>query len=463
MKRFTVRPRTFRERQVIMGAQDSADEWVWAGRLAEAGPLIDIRFDLGSEHVVSIFGKRGSGKSYTLGVLLEGLCARQDDSSIAHTKHRRAALLFDTLGIFQWTDIPLTDEASRSLLRQQYAVRKGWKLEPEPLSVDIWLPPGGERTTTPAHHRTFTIQASAFPADDWGYLLGLDIYRDRMGQLLADAFAKVCYEGWSDGSRRHHPQEQQYTLDDLVTCVEKDTELETTYQAETRRAVRQQLTTFRRNPLFQDEGTPLGELLVPGRLAVLVMSRMSEALRFVVMSALIRQVMKSRVVASELEKDLQLRSELSDGEREAIRRELDAAVPPTWIVIDEAQNVLPAERRTSATGMLVKLVREGRNFGLSFMFTTQQPSAVDARILAQVDTIITHKLTVQTDIDYVRRNLKSNLPAEVKYAGATLSFDELLRTLDVGQALVSNTETDRAFLLTVRPRVSAHGGFAPGR
>lgn len=86
-----------------------------------------------------------------------------------------------------------------------------------------------------------------------------------------------------------------------------------------------------------------------------------------------------------------------------------------------------------------------------------------ARILAQVDTIITHKLTVQTDIDHVRRNLKSNLPAEVKYAGATFSFGELLRALDVGQALVSNTETDRAFLLTVRPRVSAHGGFATGR
>jgi len=462
MKRFTVRPRAFRERQVIVGAQNGADEWVWAGRLAEAGPLIDIRFDLSSEHVVSIFGKRGSGKSYTLGVLLEGLCARQEDSSIAHTKHRRAALLFDTLGIFQWADIPLTEEASRPLLRQQYAVRKGWKLEPEPLNVDIWLPPEGERITTPSHHRTFTIQASAFTADDWAYLLGLDIYRDRMGQLLADAFAKVCYEGWSDGAHRHRPQEQ-YTLEDLITCVEKDPELETTYHSETRRAVRQQLTTFRRNPLFQDEGTPLRKLLVPGRLAVLVMSHMSEALRFVMMSALIRQVMKSRVVASELEKDLQLRPELSDGERETLRRQLDAAVPPTWIVIDEAQNVLPAERRTSATEMLVKLVREGRNFGLSFMFTTQQPSAVDARILAQVDTIITHKLTVQTDIDYVRRNLKSNLPAEVKYAGATLAFDELLRALDVGQALVSNTETNRAFLLTVRPRISAHGGFAPGR
>jgi hypothetical protein len=76
-----------------------------------------------------------------------------------------------------------------------------------------------------------------------------------------------------------------------------------------------------------------------------------------------------------------------------------------------------------------------------------------------VDTLIAHRLTVQTDIDYVRRNLKSNLPDEVVYANSKLSFDELMRSLDVGQALVSNTEADRAFILDIRPRVSVHGGF----
>lgn len=460
MKRFTVRPRLFRERQATFGAQDAqADEWVWAGRLAEAGPLVDVRFDLSAEHVVAIFGKRGSGKSYTLGSLLEGLCVRGSDSTIAYTQRRRAALLFDTLGIFQWADIPLTEETDQPLLREQYTVRKGWDIAPEQLDICIWQPPEDEEEATSTRHRTFTIQTSALTADDWGYLLGLDIYRDRMGQLLADAYAKVCYEGWTDG--RHHLPRESYTLDDLIACVKGDTELNASYQTETGRAVRQQLATFRRNPLFQGEGTPLRDLLRPGQLAVLVMSHMSDALRFVVMSALIRQVMAARVTASEREKDLLIRPDLTKRERAELQAQVVASMPPTWVVIDEAQNVLPAERRTTATAMLVKLVREGRNVGLSFMFTTQQPSAVDPRILAQVDTIIAHKLTVQTDIDYIRRNLKSNLPDEVKYGGATLSFDELLRSLDVGQALVSNTETDRTFILDIRPRVSVHGGFSP--
>ena len=81
---------------------------------------------------------------------------------------------------------------------------------------------------------------------------------------------------------------------------------------------------------------------------------------------------------------------------------------------------MPSERRTSAGEMLVRFVREGRNYGLSFMVATQQPTALDRRLLARVDTIIAHKLTVQGDIDYVKRNRKSNLPQEVRYANREL-------------------------------------------
>ena len=119
----------------------------------------------------------------------------------------------------------------------------------------------------------------------------------------------------------------------------------------------------------------------------------------------------------------------------------------------------PSDRRTSATDVIVKYVREGRNYGLSFVVATQQPTAIDPRILAQVDTLLVHKLTVQGDIDYIRKNIKSNLPEEVKYGNAILDFDQIIRSLDVGQALLSNTETDRASLWMFGPRISVHGGF----
>lgn len=189
------------------------------------------------------------------------------------------------------------------------------------------------------------------------------------------------------------------------------------------------------------------------------MHKMDDELRFVLIVSIIRKIMRGRVETSEMEKNLRILPDLTDDKRKKIWEKIRNGIPPTWIIADEAQNFLPSERKTTATDILVRLVREGRNYGISFMLTTQQPSAIDQRILAQVDTLIVHKLTVQGDIDYIKRNMKSALAGEVKYGNSILSFDNLLRSLDVGQAIVSNTEADRTFIMNVRPRVSVHGGF----
>lgn len=459
MKKYTTKPRAFRSSPGYVGAPGFVTPaWAYLGRLAESGPLTDVRFDTASAHVIAVFGKRGSGKSYTLGTLLEGLCTSEVESSIAHNQHRAAVLLFDTLGIFQWMSFVLKEGSPQKVLQEQYSLRRGWDIRAESLNVAIWIPRGTRGPATPSDHQEFSVNSSDFAAEDWGYLLGLDIFQDRMGQLLNDAYVKVTTEGWSNKDRRHPPN-SQYSLDDLISCVTDDDELSTAYQAETRRAVLQQLTTYRRNPLFADHGTALQEFLRPGQMSVIVMNKMSDELRLIVLASILRQLIAQRIRASEAEKHLHIRDNLSGSERQALESSLATSVPPTWVSIDEAQNVLPSERKTSATDVLVKYVREGRNYGLSFVVATQQPTALDPRILAQVDTLIVHKLTVQGDIDYIRRNIKSNLPEEVKYANAALNFDELIRSLDVGQALVSNTETDRAFIMDVRPRITVHGGF----
>jgi len=459
MKKFTTKPRVFRSSPGYAGTHNyESKSWVYLGRLAEAGPLTDVRFDTDLAHVVALFGKRGSGKSYTLGTLLEGLCTREADSSIAMNARNSAILLFDTLGVFQWMSILLHENSPKAILKEQFAVRRGWSIKAEPIGVAVWIPKGTLTPGTPADHKEFTINCSDFAAEDWGYLFGLDIYQDRMGQLLNDAYIKVTHEGWSDSQKRHQPS-IQYSINDLISCVKNDREILGTYHDETRRAVLQQLTTYHRNPLFQDQGTELRDFLKPGQMSVIVMNKMSDELRLIVVSALMRRLIASRVQASEAEKHLKIIEKLSLQEKQALEHTSTASAPQTWVAIDEAQNILPSERRTSATDVIVKYVREGRNYGLSFVVATQQPMAIDSRILAQVDTLLVHKLTVQGDIDYIRKNIKSNLPEEVKYGNSIMGFDQLIRSLDLGQVLVSNTETDRAFIMDVRPRISVHGGF----
>lgn len=459
MKKFTVKPRYTPKNIISIGVTEGKESsWISLGRLAEIGIPTSVRFDVGHPHVVAIFGKRGSGKSFTMGSILEGLCTVEPETCISNINQNEAILLLDTLGIFQWTDISLDEAIDSEILRAQRATWRTWDLKSEKLDVQVWIPRGTRTEATPTSHREFAIRTSDFTADDWGYLLDLNIYQDRMGQLLNDAFIKVTLEGWYGTHGKKQPR-AAYSIEDLLNCIKQDTELNDSYQSETRRAVIQQLTTYYRNPLFEDEGTPLAEMLSPGRMNVLVMSHLTGSLRLVILSALIRRLMDERMVASEIEKHLLIRNDLSIEDKTQIQDKLTSSIPHTWIALDEAQNILPSDKKTTAGEMLIRYVREGRNYGLSFMVATQQPTAIDSRLLAQVDTLITHKLTVQGDIDYVRRNLKSNLPQEVSFATHKLEFDSLIRSLDVGQALVSNTEADRALILDIRPRISVHGGF----
>ena len=459
MKKFTVKPRYTPKNLITVGVPEGKERgWVALGRLAEIGVPTQVRFDVGSPHVVAIFGKRGSGKSFTMGSMLEGLCTVNLQSCISQIERNEAILLLDTLGIFQWTDIGLDEATDSEVLRAQRATWRTWDLQSERLDVQVWIPKGTRTEATPADHREFAIRTSDFTADDWGYLLDLNIYQDRMGQLLNDAYIKVTLEGWTGNKGKVQPI-TAYSIEDLIACIKQDAELNESYQSETRRAVIQQLTTYYRNSLFDEKGTPLSDMLCAGRMNVLVMSRMSGSLRLVILSALIRRLMDERMVASEMEKHLLIRNDMTAEERMQIKQVLAQSVPKTWIALDEAQNILPSEKKTTAGEMLIRYVREGRNYGLSFMVATQQPTALDNRLLAQVDTLIAHKLTVQSDIDYIRRNLKSNMPQEITFANRSLEFEELLRSLDVGQALVSNTETDRAIIIDVRPRISVHGGF----
>ena len=47
---------------------------------------------------------------------------------------------------------------------------------------------------------------------------------------------------------------------------------------------------------------------------------------------------------------------------------------------------------------LIDYVKRGRDAGLSLAMATQQPSAVDDRILSQVNLSFSHRLTFQADI-----------------------------------------------------------------
>jgi DNA helicase HerA-like ATPase len=456
MARFSVRPSLTNKRQHTFGdSLTRGTDIVHIGRLAEAGPNVDVMFDSSGEFVLGIFGKRGSGKSYCLGSILEGLCTVDRETSLGRSSQTRAVLVFDTLNIF-WTleqSLRAEDEAQ---FGPELAKLRSWGIAPCATKATVFVPRGFSSATTPSSYSELTLSPSALSVDDWSDLLETDLHSERVGQLLFETYTKVADDGWRR-AQGPVPAKPAFNVDDLLLCLREDIDIQALYAQETIRALSQRLQSIGHLSFFAGE-TPLRDLLKPGRASVVLMNRLPDTLRSVLTSVLMRRILAERAEASELQKQLRFNRTLTSEEKRLLEQRLTELIPPTIVAIDEAQNVLPSERATKATQTIVKYVREGRNHGLSFMFTTQQPSAIDNRILAQVDTIIGHKLTIGSDVRRFEDNQKSRNPDAVVLEGRNLDFSEWLRALSQGQAIVSNTEEDRNFAIDVRPRVCPHGG-----
>jgi len=80
-------------------------------------------------------------------------------------------------------------------------------------------------------------------------------------------------------------------------------------------------------------------------------------------------------------------------------------------------------------------------------------------VMAQVDTLIAHNLTVRTDVNYILSNLKSADPEQVSLNSRTVDLADSLRLLEPGQCMISAVESPRLVFCDIRPRLTVHGGF----
>lgn len=446
---------------VRFGGDKSSDrQWILMGELAEYGTRRLVHFDVSKEKVISIVGRRGQGKSYTLGTMAEGLSTTAD-SPISRIERSRAVILFDPLNVFQWTYVSLEHIGNASgELRNQITLREQWDIPSVPLNVQVWVPSGYRSPLYPSHYRDLSLGVSDFTLDDWSALTGFDVIRDIRGQYLSELYQKVSLLGWQDSDGNEHRAQPEYNIQDLIECSMNDAEGSSgLFRDDTIRAVRQRLTSYSIHPVFSSLGTPLSDILKPGMLSIVLLNRLPDDLRTVFVGVLARRIVAERAEASENAKDLLLNRSMSPEERSAKEEAVSKAIPKTWVIIDEIQTILPSDNKTAATEALVKLVKEGRNFGLSFVATTQQPRAVHPTVMSQSETFFIHKLVSQADIETVVGNLKSLPPDEIKDESRIMKLQDLIRELPVGYVAVSDVDTPRAFVMEVRPRISAHGGF----
>ncbi len=429
---------------------------VYLGKIAEFDGMMgkDVWLDTKAAHVVYVIGKRRSGKSYSLGTIVEGVVSEP----LRVGEIELAALILDTLNIY-WTMEKSPAEGDHERLELEK-----WGLSPQPVRPLVcFYPRGFKQDFMPDTYREFAIRPSDLDGNDWANLFEVDPVVDPMGQLLSELHEKVAVEGYSSGSAQL-PRKEEYELADLVRCLDNSTEIQR-YPSQVREAVRRRLKSVERIPVFSSQGTEVRDLFRAGQVTVLLLRDLDPLLRGVLIGILIRRIMALRGVTAEAEKRLEIRlRESKQQETEESRKlkdKVQTGVPRGWILIDEAHNYIPQVGIIGSKGPLKKYVNEGRNIGLSLAVTTQQPSGLDAAIRRNADVLLIHKITMQADLETTASMLNTSVPDAVEVRGEKIksrAFDAMVRELPLGFAIVSCTNANRVFMIKVRPRTSLHGG-----
>src|SRR3989344_1845465 len=432
------------------------------GRVIEAGPARRLSLDISGEQVVAILGKRGTGKSYTLGVMIEGLAAGKGESPVSCLETPRAGLVLDIMDIFWTTTLPLTPSGSPEIAKQYRLMHKAG-YEPSNLAVDVWLPAGFARPEIdPTAIKELQIQASDLELDDWADLFGVDIFGEPRGMLIADVLTQVSSDGYTRNDGVSVAPKTTYEFQDLIDCIDSGADIAASFREDTRRSIRQRMMSYANLSLFQGGGTPLSELMQAYRVSVLMLARVPDELKKVIVAVLLKRVLRERRDASFAQKRLDLDGRLNSEGRSNLVSFIEKSIPRAWVLLDEAHVLAGVGSKSVAGEALVKYAKEGRNYGLSMAVASQQPSALDSRLMSQAETLILHQLTAPADADVAKQNIRSGLPTSIRIDGEATSVEMLLRRLGHGEIVFScgnAPHLTRMCVGSVRPRISAHGGY----
>jgi hypothetical protein len=458
-RQFIVSPQY--EGDVEVGPQGVSNR-IFLGHLAEKGPLRKIYFRAGKEFVVLILGKRGSGKSYSLGVILEGLATKSNSSSLSTLETRPGVLLLDPMMNF-WPFLIPVDNSGPEKVRKQFALLDGWDCRPEDSNVELWIPNGFRREFDYPSIKEFALRTSDLDPQDWADIAGVNLVRDPQGMLLAEALDLVAATGWTDSAGRTHQPNPQFDLDELIACIQQGRSA--FHRDDVARASIRTFEAWKRTGIFQSMGTSLTDLVKPATLSILSLpQRIGHDLRKVITRVIIRRLLKEREAASQIRQRLDVEKLSSEG-REELTHRLTELVPKTILAIDEAQELL-GDEGGEAREALEDFCLQGRNYGLSLILATQRPTAgaISPKVRAQVDTYLIHRLLTQDDIEITNKNLISQLPDEIRLGHSELDYGRLLRALDTGQCLITSDRISskegrmRSFIGNIRPRTRVHGG-----
>lgn len=363
---------------------------------------------------ILVCGKTGTGKSYTMGVLIEELANIGDD----------IILVIDPQGIF-WTMTQPNNILSE--------VDNLWEYDREAkgFPVNLMVPGdpveryGGEEIVEEMRRRGLKIQGLRLNPSDlspemWCELFNLDI-NELQGSMLFKA-VRTCFLKLG----------RDFFLDDISNTINKLKGLD-----QTKEALQRKIEMALDWQLFEESRyREIWEILYPNAINILDLSVIAQGrygLRNLVIAVLANFIFRMRTIARR-------REELG----------LPTDVKKVWIFIDEAHNFCPKGSSTLSKDILIRWAKEGRQPGLSLVVATQQPSALSPEVLTQCGIRIIHRITSKDDYKAVNSLSQDFLPDDLQAY--------IKQLIGPGQTLIINDESEKIIPVQIHPRQSSHGG-----
>jgi hypothetical protein len=380
-----------------------------------------IYMDVTRPHVVLVCGKRGSGKSYSAGVVAEEMVLLPEE-----VRNNLSVLMIDTMGIY-WS-MKRPNEKDNDALRE-------WGLKPTAMeSLKFFIPKGYAEEyekTGVDYDFTFTLPCSEVSSDDWSMTFGFSPIDDN-GIVIERVIKKV-----------RQKMNDKYSIEDIISEIESDSKCD----QKTKDMLVSRFNAAQGWGVFEETGTAINDFFKPGEISVVDISHYprssaSWSVRSMVIGLLCRKIFQARLMARKAE------------EIETITGEKKKTVPMVWIMMDEAHQFIPSEGETAASGAIHTLIKEGREPGISMLLITQIPNKLHKDVLAQTDLVISHRLTLEADLKALQSIMQTYMIEDIKNLVNNLPRMK-------GAAVVLDDNSERVFAMQMRPRLSWHAGGSP--
>ena len=391
-----------------------------------------IYMDVAGAHVMFICGKRGGGKSYTMGVIAEGMAELEED-----VKQNLSFVFLDTMGVY-WT-MKYPNKKDEALLET-------WGMKPKGLDIVIYTPvmyyeqykEQGIPTDKP-----FSIKPSELDPEDWNKAFDITP-NDSMGILMERVVHQL------------RKQYDEYSVDQMITAVQSDIRSE----QKTKDALENRLKGTEAWGVFDINGTEINELAAGGQVTILDVSCYATMpggwkIKYLIVGIVAQKLFLQRMVARKKEEYDQVHSTIDYFSTEDVAKKKQE-MPLVWLVIDEAHEFLPKrlEDANAATEPLVTIMREGRQPGISLILATQQPGKIHTDVMTQSDIVLSHRITARQDVDALGMLTQSYMRE-----GLTQAVDNLPRVKGAG--VIFDDANEKLHPMRIRPRFTWHGGESP--